>query len=299
MRNDLYVPGIWVKNFLTRNKRLLIRTVFVLIGLKTERATWSFIAQKASVSLVAYLHVSAAFITKERSLGWSKTANRICGIHWEKRRIKHTQMKGKQCNLLEQFSYDLEMKTREQNRNNKRVETAIWLVYRTDTNARGYWLVKRTLGWKNFIPENFLEINRYFAFTSYCNTIGQSYYAFSILGFLWRENEEAMVFFIFSCISCSLLLRRFVFCKVEASDWLWAARETPTLSFPPSFARAIETSGYEADRVYRELSRNQPILRFDVILQHDWPIELCLLLVRVSLAGKRRSHVLIFSSIGW
>ena len=50
---------------------------------------------------------------------------RVRGIHWEKRRIKHTQMKGKQCNLLEQFSYDLEMKTREQNRNNKRVETAI------------------------------------------------------------------------------------------------------------------------------------------------------------------------------
>ena len=26
----------------------------------------------------------------------------------------------------------------------------------------------------------------------------------------------------------------------------------------------------------RELSRNQPILRLDVILQHDWPIEQCL-----------------------
>ena len=60
---------------------------------------------------------------------------------------------------------------------------AIWLVYRTDTNARGFWLVKRTLGWKNFMPENFLEINRYFALTSYCNTIGQSNNAFSILGF--------------------------------------------------------------------------------------------------------------------
>ena len=60
---------------------------------------------------------------------------------------------------------------------------AIWLVYRTDTNARGYCLVKRTLGWKNFMPENFLEINRYFALTWYCNTIGQSNNAFSILGF--------------------------------------------------------------------------------------------------------------------
>ena len=60
---------------------------------------------------------------------------------------------------------------------------AIWLVYRTVTNARGFWLVKRTLGWKNFMPKNFLEINRYFALTSYCNTIGQSNNAFSILGF--------------------------------------------------------------------------------------------------------------------
>ena len=108
---------------------------------------------------------------------------RVRGIHWEYRRIKHTQIKGKQCNLSKQFSDDLQIRTREKNRNNKRVERAIWLVYRTDTNARG---------WNNFIPENFLEINRYYALTSYCNTIGQPSYAFSILGFLWRENEEAM-----------------------------------------------------------------------------------------------------------
>ena len=37
---------------------------------------------------------------------------------------------------------------------------AIWLVYRTDTNARGFWLVKRTLGWKNFMPEE-LSRNRF------------------------------------------------------------------------------------------------------------------------------------------
>ena len=36
---------------------------------------------------------------------------------------------------------------------------------------------------KNFMPENFLEINQYFALTSYCNTIGQSNNDFSILGF--------------------------------------------------------------------------------------------------------------------
>ena len=43
----------------------------------------------------------------------------------------------------------------------------------------------------------------------------------------------------------------------------------------------------------RELSRNQPILRFDVILQHDWPIEQCLLYIRVFFSGKTK---VIFSS---
>ena len=39
----------------------------------------------------------------------------------------------------------------------------------------------------------------------------------------------------------------------------------------------------------RELSRNQWILRFDVTLQHDWPIEQCLLHVRVFFGGKTKS----------
>ena len=47
------------------------------------------------------------------------------------------------------------------------------------------------------------------------------------------------------------------------------------------------------------LSRNQSILCFDIVLQHDWPIELCLPILGFSLAGKRRVHVLIFSYIGW
>ena len=38
----------------------------------------------------------------------------------------------------------------------------------------------------------------------------------------------------------------------------------------------------------RELSRNQPILRFDVILQHDWPIEQCLLPIRVFFGEKTK-----------
>ena len=38
----------------------------------------------------------------------------------------------------------------------------------------------------------------------------------------------------------------------------------------------------------RELSRNQPIPRFDVILQQDWPIEQCLLHISVFFGGKTK-----------
>ena len=90
------------------------------------------------------------------------------------------------------------MKTREQNRNNKRVEIERfdWFIERIQTRVAFGWLSEHS-GEKNVSSENFLEINRYFALTSYCNTISQSNYAFSILGFLWRENEEAMFFYLF------------------------------------------------------------------------------------------------------
>ena len=38
-----------------------------------------------------------------------------------------------------------------------------------------------------------------------------------------------------------------------------------------------------------ELSRNQSMLRFDVILQHYWPIEQCLLHIRVFFGGETKS----------
>ena len=56
------------------------------------------------------------------------------------------------CRPIERFLYDLEMKTCEQNRNNKQTEIVIRLVYRIDTNARGFWLVKQ-------MCKNFLRIN--------------------------------------------------------------------------------------------------------------------------------------------
>ena len=39
----------------------------------------------------------------------------------------------------------------------------------------------------------------------------------------------------------------------------------------------------------RELSRNQTIFSFDVILQHDLPIEQCLLHIGVFFGGKTKS----------
>ena len=89
-------------------------------------------------------------------------------------------------NTIEWFSYDLEMKTREQNRNNKIERIHSDMFGLSNRHARSIWFVKWTLGWK-------------------------------------------------------------------------------------------------------ELSRNQPILRFDVILQHDWPIEQCPLHIRVFFGGKTKS----------
>ena len=92
--------------------------------------------------------------------------------------------------LLEQFSYDLEMKTRQQNRNNKltEIERFDWFIERTQTRVTFRWLSERS---------------------------GEKLHA-------------------------------------------------------------------------RELSRNQPILRFDVILQHHWPIEQCLLHIRIFFGGKTK-----------
>ena len=104
------------------------------------------------------------------------------------------------CKGLERFSYDLEMKTREQNRKNKRteIERFDWFIEWIQTQVAFGWLIEHS-GKKTFMPENFLEINRYFALTSYCNTIGQSNNAFSILGFSLAGKRRGHVL-IFSSI---------------------------------------------------------------------------------------------------
>ena len=49
---------------------------------------------------------------------------------------------------------------------------------------------------------------------------------------------------------------------------------------------------------FLEINQNFALARFYVIMKQDWPIEQCLLHIRVySLAGKQ-NHVLIFSLIG-
>ena len=57
------------------------------------------------------------------------------------------------------------MKTREQSKKNKRteIERFDWFIERTQTRVAFGWLSERS-GEKNFIPNNFPEISRYFAF---------------------------------------------------------------------------------------------------------------------------------------
>ena len=51
----------------------------------------------------------------------------------------------------------------------------------------------------------------------------------------------------------------------------------------------IEWIQTRAAKNVQERSRNQPILRFDVILQHDWSIKQCLLHIRVFFGGKTKT----------
>ena len=95
----------------------------------------------------------------------------------------------------QRFSYDLEMKTREQKRNNKRTEIQQfdWFIERIQTHLAFGWLSERSAE-KTSCPKNLLEI----ALTSYCNRIGQSNNAFSILGFSLAGKRRVYVWFFSS-----------------------------------------------------------------------------------------------------
>ena len=103
MRNDLHVTEIWLKSFLTcKKKRLLIRTDFVLTDLRTEHSTWSFYCAQSMCFVRSIIICMCQRCLLENRRVWDgvKHQNEICGIHWEKERIKLTQMKGKQCDLI-------------------------------------------------------------------------------------------------------------------------------------------------------------------------------------------------------
>ena len=93
--------------------------------------------------------------------------------------------------LIERFSYVLEVKTRKQNKHSKRtgIGRFDWFIEQMQTRVVFGWLSERS-GEKTSCPKDFLAINRYFALTSYCNTIGQSNNAFSILGFFGRKTKS-------------------------------------------------------------------------------------------------------------
>ena len=99
------------------------------------------------------------------------------------------------CVCLERLSYDLEMKTREQNKNNKETEIKRfdWFIERIQTRLAFGWLSERS-DEKTSSLKNFLEI----ALTSYCNTIGQANNTFSILGFSLAGKRRVHVLFFSS-----------------------------------------------------------------------------------------------------
>ena len=70
--------------------------------------------------------------------------------------------------------------------------------------------------------------------------------------------------------------------EIERFDWF-----IERIQMRVAFGWLSERSA-EKKLLPQELSRNQPILRFDIILQHDWPIEQCLLHIRVFFGGKTK-----------
>ena len=176
--------------------RLLATPKYAPCGIQKRDISchWNVYLVKISLqSLKCYLMWSV-FETASlffRKSAWASWCCRCCDYkmtqykrlkgHWTKPTPQHNR-------VIFAWPWDENARTKQKQQTNG--SWAIWLIYRMDTNTRGFWLVKRTLGWKNFKPE--------------------------------------------------------------------------------------------------ESSRNQPILRFDVILQHDWPIEQRLLHIRVFFRGKTK-----------
>ena len=145
--------SLFQRRFLCRRRPRILRSLFTSATVRIPVHT----APKSRTELIRYVTLRCR---SHRSYAWTEVLSGRAIFVWP-------------------WNENAGTKQKQQTNGNR----AIWLVYRMDTNARGFWLVKRTLGWKNFTSKNVLEINRYFALTSYCNTIGQSSNAFSILWF--------------------------------------------------------------------------------------------------------------------
>ena len=73
------------------------------------------------------------------------------------------------------FSYDLKMKICKHNKTNKRTEIKQfdWFIERIQMRVAFAWLSECSGEKTSCVSKNFLEINQYFALTSYRNMIGQ------------------------------------------------------------------------------------------------------------------------------
>ena len=157
----------------------------------------------------------------------------------------------------------------EQNRSNNNwteVEVPDWFIEWIQMREVFFGWLSECSGEKNFMPDNFQEINRYFALTSYCNTIGQSNYAFSILRFSLAGKRKVHVL-IFSFTGWKL-----VFILVFNTD----AR---SLTFRSSIKRQVETfphsnhlqthppsSSFQDTRRAEEKNKHNQILYYTVVI---------------------------------
>ena len=78
------------------------------------------------------------------------------------------------------------------------IERFDWFIERIQTRVAFGWISERS-GEKMSCLKNFVEINRYFALTSYCKTIGQSNNVLSILVFFSAGKRRGHVV-VFSSI---------------------------------------------------------------------------------------------------
>ena len=83
----------------------------------------------------------------------------------------------------------------EKNKRTKK-ERFEWFIERIQTRVAFGWLSERS-GEKTSCPKNFPEISRYFALTSYRNTIGQLINASSLLGFSLTGKGRGHFFYLF------------------------------------------------------------------------------------------------------